>query len=177
MDPRRGRRETSLYEGIIRVSEQPRRRLGLLRPGEVENISGTRTFTCTFRHIWLEDYEAQVCWPLRDQYEPESASRIREVSVSYTCILLSVRDPDADIGDEVRQQARAEHAHAEGDPGVYLIDRLGERDLELSSNQKEETADGPNDLNQRPEEENRPEDERQNPLAVIWKKPLSRDMN
>jgi hypothetical protein len=119
----------------------------------------------------------EVWWPLSDQYEPESASGIREISVSYAWILSSVRGPDANIGDEARQQARAEHTHAEGDPAVDLIDRLGERDLELSPNQEEETADGPNDLYQRPEEEDGSEDEHHKPLAGIWEKLLSRGMN
>jgi hypothetical protein len=66
--------------------------------------------------MWLENYEMQVCWPLRDQYESESGPGIPEIFVSYAWILSSIRDRDADIGDEVHQQARAEHAHAEGDP-------------------------------------------------------------
>jgi hypothetical protein len=50
--------------------------------------------------MWLENCEVQVCWPLRDQYEPESASGIPEISVSYAWILSSVRHPDAHIGNE-----------------------------------------------------------------------------
>jgi hypothetical protein len=122
------------------------------RRGRAEKISGTPTFMCTFWHIWLEDNEVQVCWPLYDEYEPEGVSGIPEIPVSYAWNLSSVRDPDADIGDDAREQARAEHVHTEGDVDVNLIDRLGERDLELSPNQEEETADGPNDLCQRPEE-------------------------
>jgi hypothetical protein len=72
----------------------------------------------------------------------------------------------------VHQQARAEHAHAEGDPAVDLIDQLGERDLELSPDQEEETSDGPIDLYQRPEEEDGSEDEHQNSLVGIWKKTI-----
>jgi hypothetical protein len=60
---------------------------------------------------------------------------------------------------------------------VDLIDRLGERDLKLSPNQEEETANSPNDLYQWPEEEDGSKDERQNPLVGIWKKTLSRRMN
>jgi hypothetical protein len=57
----------------------------------------------TFRHMWLENFDVQVCWPFRDQHEPESASGIPEISVSYARILSSLRDPDAHIGDEARQ--------------------------------------------------------------------------
>jgi hypothetical protein len=60
---------------------------------------------------------------------------------------------------------------------VDVIDRLGERDLELSPNQEEETADNPNDLCQLPEEEDGSKGEYQNPLVGIQKKPLSRGMN
>jgi hypothetical protein len=72
--------------------------------------------------MWLDDYEVQVCSPLRDQDEPESASGIPEISVSCVRILSSVRDPDADIGNEAGREARAEHARAEGDAAVDLID-------------------------------------------------------
>jgi hypothetical protein len=114
---------------------------------------------------------------LCDQYEPENALGIPEISVSQARILSYVRDPDADIGNEVRQQAGAKGVHTKGDQAADLIDRLGGRDLGLSPNQEEEITDGLNNLYQRPEEETGSEDEHQNRLVGIWKKPLSRGMN